>query len=382
MKKYIAMSLLLMLISSQMVMTFAEVVIDRNTAIEMAISSSASKESLEDTTLDLHANMANLYRYAQQQKDAEENYSKMIETMTKMGLPIADEMIFNGEDEFNAFYSMQIQYASINAQYLALKDSLASVDLQIISGVDTLLTNLLYLKEMIVLQDNYIAVQEELLTDAETQYTLGLLSDNAYEDAKADYQIAVYEKQQFNYKEENLELQLKQMLGLSMGDDIVLSDDYMSPNTDLEPIEVYQTKALENRNDIKSARYQLDAAKSIYDYNMSAVSDLMNVFKANMAVEKAASDLEDTKIDVYKDILQAYNAVEDAEKTLEIAKKSYEVALAGQRQAQISYDQGLIKDTDLALAKFSAQNSLATLKSNIRTLYLAIETLNNKTVVQ
>ena len=382
MKKYIAMSLLLMLISSQMVMTFAEVVIDRNTAIEMAISSSASKESLEDTTLDLHANMANLYRYAQQQKDAEENYSKMIETMTKMGLPIADEMIFNGEDEFNAFYSMQIQYASINAQYLALKDSLASVDLQIISGVDTLLTNLLYLKEMIVLQDNYIAVQEELLTDAETQYTLGLLSDNAYEDAKADYQIAVYEKQQFNYKEENLELQFKQMLGLSMDDQMVLSDDYMSPKANLDALESYQAKALENRNDIKSATYQVDAAKSIYDYNMSAVSDLMNVFKANMAVEKAESDLEDTKVAVYKDVLEAYNRVDDAKKTLEIAKKNYEVALEGQRQAEISFDQGLIKDTDLALAKFAAQNSLATLKSDIRTLYLAIETLNNKTVVQ
>merc|ERR1711879_551440 len=111
----------------------------------------------------------------------------------------------------------------------------------------------------------------------------GLLSDNAYEDAKADYQIAVYEKQQFNYKEENLELQFKQMLGLSMDDQMVLSDDYMSPKANLDALESYQAKALENRNDIKSATYQVDAAKSIYDYNMSAVSDLMNVFKANMA---------------------------------------------------------------------------------------------------
>jgi|GEM_PF-2277448 len=382
MKKCITLPLLVVLLFSQLNMAFATTQIDRETAIEMAISSSKSKEELKDSYMASHQAAASLYRVAEQQENAEENYDAMVEMMTQMNIPLKESADLTGEETFDAFYSMRVQYESVNAQDLALKDALDTVDLNITAGVDKMMTGLLSLSETVALQSDYIKIQEELMADAETQYALGLLSENAYKEAKADYQIALYQRIQSAYAKENLEMQFKQMLGLGIDDQIILHDDYLSPDASRPSLETYQSKALEERIDIKRASYQLDAAEAIYDYRLSAIYDLMDAFKANMAIEKAKADLEDVKLAVYKDVLEAYNAVNDAKKELDIAQKRYEVRLASQQQAQISYEQGLIKDTDLALSEFATKQEFASLKSDIRTLYLAIETLNNKMVVQ
>jgi outer membrane protein TolC len=85
---------------------------------------------------------------------------------------------------------------------------------------------------------------------------------------------------------------------------------------------------------------------------------------------------------VYKDVLGAYQDVIDAQNTVKVAQKQYEIDQATLRQADVSLAQGLIKQTDYDLVKYAKTLSEASLKSDIRKLFLAIETLNNKTVVE
>jgi outer membrane protein TolC len=382
MKKLMALSFMLLLFSFQLSAVFADTEINREKAIQMAIESSEAKEELDDTLTNLHAQMAQLYQYAKQQANGKDNYDAMVEQMKAFGIPLSDEMVYTAEESYNYFYSMQIQYESLNAQYLALKDTYDNIDIQLIAGVDTLYTNLLYLREMTNIQNDYIAIQTTLQESSKTQYDLGLLSKNEYEDVKANYLKALYQRSQLQYDYENLELQFKQLLGLEMDDNLLLSDSYLSPNVQIETLAYYEELAAENRIDIKSGQYQLDASENIYDYNMHALYDRMNQFKAQMAIDQAEANLNTLKVNVYKDVLGAYQDVIDAQNTVKVAQKQYEIDQATLRQADVSLAQGLIKQTDYDLVKYAKTLSEASLKSDIRKLFLAIETLNNKTVVE
>lgn len=377
-----ALSFMLLLFSFQLSAVFADTEINREKAIQMAIESSEAKEELDDTLTNLHAQMAQLYQYAKQQANGKDNYDAMVEQMKAFGIPLSDEMVYTAEESYNYFYSMQIQYESLNAQYLALKDTYDNIDIQLIAGVDTLYTNLLYLREMTNIQNDYIAIQTTLQESSKTQYDLGLLSKNEYEDVKANYLKALYQRSQLQYDYENLELQFKQLLGLEMDDNLLLSDSYLSPNVQIETLAYYEELAAENRIDIKSGQYQLDASENIYDYNMHALYDRMNQFKAQMAIDQAEANLNTLKVNVYKDVLGAYQDVIDAQNTVKVAQKQYEIDQATLRQADVSLAQGLIKQTDYDLVKYAKTLSEASLKSDIRKLFLAIETLNNKTVVE
>lgn len=382
MKKIVSIMVMVLLLLFQSSAVFADTVaLDRDTAVAKAIESSDTKESLEDSLKSTAGQIATLHNYAKQQKDGKENYDAMIAMMNANNIPISDDYYYTAEDKYNYFYSMQIQYESANAQYLALQDTVNTFDLQLTSGVDQLMTNLIYLNEMIGLQNDYVAIQLKVYQDAETQYGLGLLSENDYQDAKSSYLKALYSANQTYYNQQSLELQFKLLLGLDIDDTLTLEDDYLSPDTNIESLEYYEALALENRNDIKSAKYTLDAAYVTYDLNIRGLYDLTNKLKAQMTVDQAEAAYDDVKVSAYQDVLSAYNDVINTQKSLTISQKNYEIQLASQRQAEISYEQGLIKKSDLDLVNYATSASLASLKNQIRTVYLAVEALNQSTVL-
>lgn len=375
MKRKIATLMIMLLLLFQSGAVFADnVTLDRNMALMKAIESSDAKESLDDSLKTMAGQVATLHNYAEQQK--------FLKEIDDIRIQMSDKFNYTAEEQYNYYYSMQIQYESVNVQYKALQDTVDTFDMQIESGVDQLMTKLVYLNEMIVLQNDYTDIQLMLYQDAETQYGLGLLSENEYLDAKDGYLKALYSANQTYYTQQSVELQFKQLLGLNVDDTLILKDDYLSPDTNIKALDYYETLAMENRNDIKSAKYALDAAYTTYDLNMRGLYDLTNKLRAQMAVDQAEAAYDAVKVTAYQDVLAAYNEVIIAQKNLAISQKNYEIQLASQNQAKISYEQGLIKKSDLDIVNYATSMNLESLKNQIRTVYLAIETLNQSTVLE
>ncbi|MBS7526596.1 TolC family protein [Fusibacter paucivorans] len=383
MKRKVSILMIMLLLLFQNFAVFADnVTLDRDTAVTRAIESSNAKEDLNDSLKTLNGQVATLHNYAKQQKDGKSNYDSMVDMMNANNIPISDKYYYTAVEKYNYFYSMQIQYESVNAQYKALKDTVDTFDLQLEAGVDQLMTKLIYLNEMLVLQNDYVDIQLKLYKDAETQHDLGLLSENEYLDAKESYLKSLYSASQTYYSQQSLELQFKELLGLNVDDTLTLKDDYLSPDTNIETLDYYENLALENRNDIKSAKYALDAAYTTYDLNMRGLYDLTNKLRAQMAVDQAEAAYDAVKVAAHQDVLAAYNEVINAQKNLAISQKNYEIQLASQNQTKISYEQGLIKKTDLDLVNYATSASLEALKDQIRTVYLAVETINQSTVLE
>lgn len=305
-------------------------------------------------------------------KSAEDQHANMNATRQQ----ILNAMSKVGGNSFSLYKSYellpyQIEY-SITVAKNTKEKAVASVRLQ----AYTLYINLLKLKYSVDLQT-------ELVNNLQNNYSKSLISYKNGKITKNDLRL-------IEINLEKAQLQLNQYkrsynsalmeLNKSMGKDIntkynSLIDNNIVPSMEIQSLESYINKALENRAEVLNAKANLAYQNKSFEFDklnhttsQKDYDDYMQT--AQYDLDQIQYEYDITKIDIqseintgYKNLLTKLKSCESAQKQCEIAKYNYETA-------EKSYELSSITLYDLENAKISYTQSQINLKNTQLDLWL------------
>lgn len=277
------------------------------------------------------------------------------------------------DDFYNMKYAPLASLSEINLGIWQLENILGTIDYSLISEVNSLYTGTIATKAAFEETNSNFNVVKKQLNESEAKLIAGQMSQFDYDQEKLDYDIAYLDLYSSYRNYENLEMQLKSMLGLSYEDKIVYADELLLKELpELMDYDYYLEEALANRIEIKNAQIDLDSKEEIYGYlvrgygrsQSESIEQAMEVNNAEYALEKAKVDVEINIYEGYNDVLNKIDAYNVTLDNLELTLDQYE-------QAKVSFQQGLMNETSLEMVDFGYKMSVISKDSAYRDLQLA-----------
>lgn len=358
-------------------------VIDRQTAMDMANDYSTGYSDLEQQIIDTKISTSGLIRGANMALDGKEQMKEAARALRQMGLPVPKSLDpdMTTEEEFNTYYALAIQAENVKLGIAQMENSLPSVKPQLESGVDQLLTNYFYVTDMLNNQLDYYKIQEDNFKQSKVKHDLGQMSDNDFLDAQANLENLNYQIKALVLNQESLDLNLRKLLGIQDGVKVTWEDSYLTDlDRTLEEYDVYKKLAFENSVALKNAKASLESAKAVKDFYMSALYDISNQMQGDVGIIEAQSKLDKVSLAVEKDIYKAYQKVLQTSKDLEVAQQTVIASQWQAKQAKASYDKGLMTESQLELAEFAVSNNQASANQLERHLVVALDDLMRTTI--
>lgn len=358
-----------------------DIKLTREDVISLAIAYSDVKENLEDNIFELQKADASLYRAKESQEKMKESMDESKAMLKKMGLPVPDSLYFTAEDEFNIFYAVQIQYEEIHTQLLQLQNTLETIDIQIASGTDQLLSNYFYLNEMVEAQTYYMDLQMANFDNLKQKYDMGLISENDYLDGKNQRDIAIYQFRQMIINRDNLELELRKLTGLEDKQKVVWIDSYLDDkDRTLEEYDVYLDLTLNNKVDIKNSALAVESAEKKLDLYMSALYDITNQYKGDLAILDAKATYNQAVKTAEVDLYSNYSSIKQIAKAIELNQIDLRLSEWQYEKAKASYEVGYITENDLNMSQYGIMMKEIEKHQNERKIVIALDELLRGTV--
>ncbi|MDN5351317.1 MAG: hypothetical protein PWQ12_233 [Clostridiales bacterium] len=346
-------------------------IIDRETALALAMYSTQAFESLTDARRELRESIKPLLQAA----EAQEKFEKAYEMLKKAYGPyLPSKYDYTKEEKYNYFYSARIQAAPLQAELDKLELQFNTAEAQVAVNVDLLYSNLMSLIKTEALQKRYMEIQDTLAAQYDAKYEAGVLSENDYNALKAEVETARLTYRKVTNERENLELQLKDLLGLSYDESVYWKDSYaILSSLPLESVEVYVDSALANRNEIAAAELDFQAASDVYDLQVDALYDISDVNSARIEKARKERALEDEKVAVEIEIRSAYEEIQQMYAEFELDKQTYFNSKAAYERGKEQVKLGVTIEVNLDLLKFAADSDYATMSADYVQYNLAVD---------
>ncbi|MEG2199092.1 MAG: TolC family protein [Anaerovorax sp.] len=221
--------------------------------------------------------------------------------------------------------------------------------------------NYFKLKDMenqVILARENLALSQKLLSNTQLKLKVGTVSKNDV--LKAE--MSVTEAQDSLRKASNglaaMRMGFNQFMGFNLMQVLSLTDTLKESPMPTKTLQASIGDALKNRNEIVSAKFDLDMA-TIYAKTYAAYpTNSAKYLNAQMGILLADTAYKNAPLTVEKDVRTAYAAVNDAYTSIQSSNKSVASAKEAVRLAQLQYDVGMGTLPDVSgaqLGLFKAQ---------------------------
>lgn len=232
------------------------------------------------------------------------------------------------------------------------------------------------LNELVKINKENVDMRQTLYDNTQTKFELGMVAKQDVLSAEYELMTAQtdYEASVVNLKNGKMNLNL--LLGYDPMQEILLTDSISAENAGIDDMSIAEavSKALEERNEIYAAKFQLDLAEMSMESLETKTVSASGYKKQKVAYEEAQAQypaaLDDVEIDVrskYMDMMQKKAAVETSKKSVESAEEAL-------RLVQLSYEAGLAVLTDVQEMQTTVFQAKVGLSNAILDYNLAVDT--------
>lgn len=266
--------------------------------------------------------------------------------------------------------SLQVGIANM---VIGIEDAKSGTEVGVLALYDGILT----LEGYMELQELSYSLEKDDLRSATLKYSEGRLSKNDYETAINDEKIAELNRDIMERNVDNLKMNLNVMLGQDVTTDIILSSESKDV-TGLEPVEVYITRALEERNELKTLAnnesYKSREAGYIDDYYIPSSEEYKVVQLELNAYEIQKVQLEQQ---IKQEIYNAYLDILEKQENLVVKENAL---LDGKRQysdLELNVELGFVTNSALEGFNIMVTQLISGYEEANREYHTAIEALDN-----
>jgi len=243
------------------------------------------------------------------------------------------------KEEYNLFIQpVKVTPYALRTEIMIMNLKQEEVERSIKAGAVTLFNATQQIKEGVTIQRDLLHLTGEKRKSAKHRYTLGLISQYAYQIEVNNEKIASLELTSLERDWGIMKQRLNQLRGKPLSEAIVLEETVIKEIEPLEKVEVYVTKALENRLELKENTLRLQEKENervqmapYYEKTAYAYVAIEND-KNQLVLEKRQLE---QKIEI--EIRTAYMAVNEKEEVLSLAREALKMSqhtLAEQKARQ------------------------------------------------
>lgn len=237
-------------------------------------------------------------------------------------------------------------------------------------------------QDAVRISEENVKIQETILKNVKLKYSLGTASKQDTLQAE----VALNQKKVLLEGTQNAliikQMNFNQYFGYPLMQKVTLTDS-LAP-TDFSKITLQDaiTRALKNRNEIATTKYNLDyselALKETGNNYSSGSYYYMNAQVKLLAAQKANRDISAT---IEKDIRSKYLQMKASKTAVDSAKSSLDMSKESFRLMQLSYDAGLKTLTDVQQAQVLAYDAAVQYSKSILSYNLAVLAYEQSTTV-
>lgn len=239
--------------------------------------------------------------------------------------------------------------------------------------------NYFKLKDMenqVIASRENLALKEKLLSNTQLKLKVGSVSNNDV--LKAE--LAVIEAQDVLRKATSgiaaMRMGFNQFMGFELMQVLSLTDTLKESPMPTKTLASSISDALKNRNEIASAKFNLDMATINAKAYVAYPSNSAKYLNAQMGILLAETDYKNKPLTVEQNVRTAYTTMTDAYAAIQSNKKAVESSKETVRLAQLQYDVGMATLTDVTAAQLSLFNAQLAQSNGLLDYSLAVDAYN------
>jgi|LGOV01.1.fsa_nt_gb hypothetical protein len=401
-KKIISIFLIVLMISSISVISFADSVvsISLTEAVNKAIDTTDSIDDLDDQMEDIWEQHNDMLQVKHQMEDMltalsryEDLYDKKYvdkEALTPMeeGTLMKYQKMFgetppkySGQEMFEQFIrNRDFPHYQLWVAYEQMRNNKEMIPIMLESNVKELYVNILNLKDILVSQNDYTNTLKEKYEAAELKYELGQISAFELLNEKTNFLIQKLNNEKIENQLIVLELNFKKLIGIELNSQIKLTSKLFDfRNIELEDISYYESQAITNRMEVIIAKlnYEMESREADIadDYLLNPLLTDRLIYDSDKI--DAKNELEEAILDVREDVTKAYFAVEESHEDYNLKVDDYFKATIDLNSKRVMYEMGMIDKNTFSMIEFAHGMAKNSLISASRILKLNYEKLEN-----
>jgi len=220
-------------------------------------------------------------------------------------------------------------------------------------GIEAAYYGVLLAEENTAIAQAAVSRYQDMLQIAKAKFKAGAITKNEVLDAQVQLSKAEADLLKAESEEEKAYMNLKKLIGLPLDRAIELTDSFKDKPDDFDKtLDELLEAAEKNRIDIMSAEGAFEIAE--LDFKLSSKAYPSNTFiykEKEYAMEEAHLKLQDTKSAAEAQIRAIWLDFENAKVNIPVLDKALEMAEESLRLAKLSYEAGLIRSVDVAVAE-------------------------------
>ena len=221
--------------------------------------------------------------------------------------------------------------------------------------IEKLYFNLLQAEKLTEINKDNLDLSKELYNISKKKLDLGVTTKQEVLNSELNQINAQNDYDQSIKNLKNAKMLFNTNLGYDVLQDIKLTDELKYKEFKVESIDDAVNKALENRNEVKSAEFNYELEKFNMEVVKGEYADITYKYREQaVKLEKAKQSFEDAKKNIEMEVRSNYLEMLQKEEEIKKGQKSLELAKEGLRLAKLSYEAGVGVFTDLE----KAQNAL------------------------
>jgi hypothetical protein len=294
-----------------------------------------------------------------------------------------DTAYFSGKEDTAKFITAnQFPNYSLWANIMKQSIKIQMLEADIKNATRLLYDNILSSKSQIDMSETSIGLEEKTLILLKSKYKLGEVSKVTVDVADKQLQAKKLELKKLSRTVDNLEIDLKELIGVPITTQVKLSDYATNSKVQFESYETYLNSALTNRNEIVAAKIDYwVGSNDLYDadkaFSENPLSLMAQIGKggAQAKVTAAKLSISDSKELVLQNISDAYIDVKCKKEEMEISKANLASANKQYIIATEKFKKQLISEINKESERINYLSELAAYNTAVRTYNSALSRL-------
>lgn len=285
------------------------------------------------------------------------------------------EKIFKDKEEDSASYLKNVKLLELSTEF-GIENSKRNHEATIESlkaEVEEAYFRLLQAEQQEEINKVNVETAKDLHEKTKKKFELGLIAKQEVINSELSLITAENEYKSAQYSVKNAKMNLNTKLANDLMTDINLKDELKYEEFELESIAEAISKALINRNEIKSAEFNYEIEKINMEVTRKEQSEITFDYRNQVVkLEKAEKTLMDGRRNIEMEVRANYLDVLQKQEEIKAGEKSVELAEEALRLSQLSYDVGMSVLTDVQKAQTTLLQSKLGLSNSILNYNLSV----------
>lgn len=257
---------------------------------------------------------------------------------------------------------LQIAYKDLQVQYEKAEAGTAYQGKK-------LYNNLVYLEELLVLQEEYLRILEKQYSNAKEKINLGMISELELLEAKVDYENQVLSVENLEYSIAAIQMQINQFIDYDLLAEWETRSTLKTNDLAIESPELAVEAAMNASRGLALAKEKDALMQDKADFFDGLGNETIEeILDAKVEASEASYDLIDKEKTVEVSAYNQYMTVENARENLEETKDQYYESIENLKSGRLNFEAGYIDQNTYDLIAFQHDLQRVNLKRALRTL--------------